>query len=134
MIYRVHKYPILTPLDSSNDTQLGLPSKDQYANIINANTGSHIHPDIIPYLDGLHHYDEICTALRCSPQELDEQLQGSSDNTTWRSSSTRVAISTAENNTDRYHGEYEQHQHNTDADEDFDVDDKVQWTVKFIYR
>ncbi|CDH51394.1 nitrogen permease regulator 2 [Lichtheimia corymbifera JMRC:FSU:9682] len=135
LIYRVHKYPILTPLDSSNDTQLGLPSKDQYATIINANTGSHIHPDIIPYLDGLHHYDEICTALRCSPQELDEQLQGTSDNATWRSSSTRVAVSTADNNTERYRGEYEQHQQNMDdADEDFDAYDKAQWTVKFIYR
>ncbi|KAI9268234.1 nitrogen permease regulator 2-domain-containing protein [Phascolomyces articulosus] len=53
LIYRVHKYPILTHVDT-------------------------IHPDIIPYLDGLHHYDEICTALKCSPQELDEQLQVSS--------------------------------------------------------
>ncbi|KAI9337637.1 nitrogen permease regulator 2 [Pilaira anomala] len=54
LIYRVHKYPILA--------------------IINKYTGATIHPDIIPYLDGKHHYDEICTDLECSPQELNEQL------------------------------------------------------------
>ena len=65
-------------MDSNEVIPLGLPDKSQYSKIININTGAAIHPDIIPYLDGLHHYDEICTALKCSPQELDEQLQATS--------------------------------------------------------
>ncbi|KAG2218575.1 hypothetical protein INT45_014164, partial [Circinella minor] len=78
LIYRVHKYPIITNVDSNEVIPLGLPDKSHYSKIININTGAPIHPDIIPYLDGLHHYDEICTALKCSPQELDEQLQATS--------------------------------------------------------
>ncbi|KAI7868865.1 nitrogen permease regulator 2 [Spinellus fusiger] len=58
LIYRIHKYPILI----------------NYAKIINLNTGTLLHPDILPFLNGRHHYDEICTELKCSPQELDEQL------------------------------------------------------------
>lgn len=74
LIYRVHKYPILTSI--TNETEVAqstcLPSNNEV--VINKNTGMPIYPDIIPYLDGKHHYDEICTALECSPQELDEQL------------------------------------------------------------
>ncbi|KAL1936768.1 hypothetical protein VTP01DRAFT_902 [Rhizomucor pusillus] len=71
LIYRVYKYPILTQL-------AGEPSPPP-KRIINVNTGTTIHPDIVPYLDGSHHYDEICTALKCSPQELDEQLGATPD-------------------------------------------------------
>ncbi|ORY90531.1 nitrogen permease regulator 2-domain-containing protein [Syncephalastrum racemosum] len=76
LIYRVHKYPILTHMSTSHEPQqaLILPTRAQYSKLININTGQTIHPDIIPYLDGCHHYDEICTALYCSPHELDEQL------------------------------------------------------------
>lgn len=70
LIYRVHKYPILTSTSESES----FPSRDQYHRVINKYTGSTIHSDIIPFLDGKHHYDEICTELECSPQELDEQL------------------------------------------------------------
>lgn len=73
LIYRVHKYPILTSTNES-ETQFSFPTKDQYDLVVNKYTGMPIHPEIIPYLDGKHHYDEICTALECSPQELDEQL------------------------------------------------------------
>lgn len=73
LIYRVHKYPILASTNES-ETQSNFPTKDQYHLVINKYTGATIHPDIIPYLDGKHHYDEICTDLECSPQELNEQL------------------------------------------------------------
>ncbi|KAI8090259.1 nitrogen permease regulator 2 [Gilbertella persicaria] len=75
LIYRVHKYPILTS-DTENEgtNQLDFPLPSQYHQVINKCTGQPIHPDIIPFLDGKHHYDEICTELECSPQELDEQL------------------------------------------------------------
>jgi hypothetical protein len=42
--------------------------------VTNQNTGNVILPQLLPFLDGHHHYDEICTELRCSPKELDEQL------------------------------------------------------------
>ncbi|KAG1223778.1 hypothetical protein G6F35_004447 [Rhizopus arrhizus] len=74
LIYRVHKYPILTTTNESEVAMLSLPSSASDEVIINKNTGMPIYPDIIPFLDGKHHYDEICTALECSPQELDEQL------------------------------------------------------------
>lgn len=75
LIYRVHKYPILTSTTNENDTQqIKFPTKQQYQRVVNKYTGVPIHPDIIPFLDGKHHYDEICTELECSPQELDEQL------------------------------------------------------------
>jgi hypothetical protein len=72
----VHKYPILTTTNESEVAMLSLPSSASDEVIINKNTGMPIYPDIIPFLDGKHHYDEICTALECSPQELDEQLLG----------------------------------------------------------
>jgi hypothetical protein len=78
LIYRVHKYPILTSNTSENES---FPLKHQYHRVINKSTGATIHPDIIPFLDGKHHYDEICTELECSPQELDEQL-GTTENET----------------------------------------------------
>lgn len=73
LIYRVHKYPILASTNES-ETQSSFPTKSQYHLVVNKYTGTPIHSDIIPYLDGKHHYDEICTDLECSPQELDEQL------------------------------------------------------------
>ncbi|KAI9260175.1 nitrogen permease regulator 2 [Sporodiniella umbellata] len=72
LIYRVHKYPILTQMAHENETVPFLPSASEI--VINRNTGMPIYPDILPFLDGKHHYDEICTSLECSPQELDEQL------------------------------------------------------------
>ncbi|RCH86317.1 chitin deacetylase, partial [Rhizopus stolonifer] len=72
LIYRVHKYPILTHMTHENEVVPFLPSASEI--VINKNTGMPIYPDIIPFLDGKHHYDEICTSLECSPQELDEQL------------------------------------------------------------
>jgi hypothetical protein len=44
------------------------------SNVINQNTGGPIDSQLLSFLDGNHHYDEICTELRCSPKELDEQL------------------------------------------------------------
>ncbi|KAG2176264.1 hypothetical protein INT43_005498 [Umbelopsis isabellina] len=70
LIYRVYKYPILFNLSTATAISPGnAPIK-----IIIQNTGNAIHPQLIPFLDGHHHYDEICTELRCSPKELDEQL------------------------------------------------------------
>jgi hypothetical protein len=57
-----------------NESQLSFPIPDQYHRVLNKYNGLVIHPDIIPFLDGRHHYDEICTQLECSPKELDEQL------------------------------------------------------------
>lgn len=74
LIYRVHKYPILTSTAPQENEQFNFPSKQQYHRVVNKYTGMPIHFDIIPFLDGKHHYDEICTELECSPQELDEQL------------------------------------------------------------
>ncbi|KAI8645679.1 nitrogen permease regulator 2 [Parasitella parasitica] len=74
LIYRVHKYPILTSTAPPENEQFNFPSKQQYHRVVNMYTGMPIHADIIPFLDGKHHYDEICTELECSPQELDEQL------------------------------------------------------------
>ncbi|KAI8884182.1 nitrogen permease regulator 2 [Backusella circina FSU 941] len=73
LIYRIHKYPILTNTDE-NESQLSFPIPDQYHRVLNKYSGLAIHTDIIPFLDGRHHYDEICTHLECSPKELDEQL------------------------------------------------------------
>ncbi|KAI9304058.1 nitrogen permease regulator 2 [Cunninghamella echinulata] len=72
LIYRVHKYPILVNSDYEN--RLSFPTVEEQQTLVNKNTGMGIHPDIFMYLDGQHHYDEICTSLKCSPQELDEQL------------------------------------------------------------
>lgn len=75
LIYRVHKYPILTCTTNDNENKpLSFPLENQYDHVVNKYTGVAIHPDIIPFLDGKHHYDEICTELECSPHELDEQL------------------------------------------------------------
>lgn len=81
-----------------------------------------IHPDIIPYLDGKHHYDEICTDLECSPQELNEQLgctqqqqqqfdEASADN-------SKHAVGTV------YEGMAEDKQN----------EGQPQWSVQFIFR
>lgn len=70
LIYRVYKYPMLVNLTKSATVSVEtLPS-----NAINQNTGGPIDSQLLPFLDGNHHYDEICTELRCSPKELDEQL------------------------------------------------------------
>ncbi|CAO3658023.1 unnamed protein product [Umbelopsis vinacea] len=70
LIYRVYKYPILINLTTSATiSATNLPTK-----VVNQNTGGGIHSQLLPFLDGHHHYDEICTELRCSPKELDEQL------------------------------------------------------------
>ncbi|KAI8138520.1 nitrogen permease regulator 2 [Fennellomyces sp. T-0311] len=145
LIYRVHKYPILTNVDAS-DAPLGLPPKSMHGKIINDNTGSPIHPDIIPYLDGLHHYDEICTALGCSPQELDEQLQTPSTGSS--SSFEHAVLKQAENkrlesvygNTTAYE-HLDVHQHSLPAQKSRLEDDDLalytnrnHWSVKFIYR
>ena len=141
----MHKYPILTNVDT-NDAPLGLPPKNMHSKIVNINTGSPIHPDIIPYLDGLHHYDEICTALGCSPQELDEQLQAS--NTGNSNSFESDLLKQAENKRlDGVYGNttaYEHlnvHQHSLPAQKSRLEDDDLvlftnrkHWSVKFIYR
>jgi hypothetical protein len=44
------------------------------SSVINQNTGMPIDTQLLPFLDGNHHYDEICTELMCSPKELNEQL------------------------------------------------------------
>jgi len=70
LIYRIYKYPILFNLNTASAISAGsMPS-----NVINQNTGNAIPPRLLAFLDGHHHYDEICTELRCSPKELDEQL------------------------------------------------------------
>ncbi|OAD74380.1 hypothetical protein PHYBLDRAFT_99189, partial [Phycomyces blakesleeanus NRRL 1555(-)] len=70
LIYRVHKYPILISLNPNDSFEPNSADKP-FSNIINLNTGTTIHSEIIPFLNGSHHYDEICTTLKCSPQELD---------------------------------------------------------------
>ncbi|ORX62070.1 nitrogen permease regulator 2 [Hesseltinella vesiculosa] len=72
LIYRVHKYPML--VHAQHQDQQRFPAPEQQPSLINGNTGLPIHPDLFPFLDGLHHYDEICTFLKCSPQELDDHL------------------------------------------------------------
>lgn len=75
LIYRVYKYPILINLTTSATiSATNLPTK-----VVNQNTGGGIHSQLLPFLDGHHHYDEICTELRCSPKELDEQLGYNAD-------------------------------------------------------
>lgn len=121
LIYRVHKYPILASTNES-ETQSSFPSKSQYHLVVNKYTGMAIHPDIIPYLDGKHHYDEICTDLECSPQELNEQLgctqqqqqqfdEASADN-------SKHAVGTV------YEGMAEDKQN----------EGQPQWSVQFIFR
>ncbi|KAG2236466.1 hypothetical protein INT48_003257 [Thamnidium elegans] len=113
LIYRVHKYPILASTNESETQSNNFPSKDQYHLIINKYTGATIHPDIIPYLDGKHHYDEICTNLECSPQELNEQLgcgQQQFDET------------------------QPKHTVNTVYEDDKQNEGQPQWCVQFIFR
>lgn len=126
LIYRVHKYPILTSTAPQDNEQFSFPSKQQYHRVVNKYTGMPIHPDIIPFLDGKHHYDEICTELECSPLELDEQLgcvQQLED-----SSSGTLANTDAEGN------------HIVDTLYEGAADDKQneeglsQWSVQFIFR
>ncbi|ORZ12259.1 nitrogen permease regulator 2 [Absidia repens] len=74
LIYRVHKYPILVNCHHQQENRLAFPTIEQQQTLINRNTGMGIHPDIFIFLDGQHHYDEICTQLKCSPQELDEHI------------------------------------------------------------
>ncbi|CAO3680857.1 unnamed protein product [Umbelopsis ramanniana] len=75
LIYRVYKYPMLVNLTTSATVSVEtLPS-----NTINQNTGGAIDSQLLSFLDGNHHYDEICTELRCSPKELDEQLGYTTD-------------------------------------------------------
>jgi hypothetical protein len=75
LIYRVYKYPMLVNLTTSASVSVEtLPS-----NAINQNTGGPIDSQLLSFLDGNHHYDEICTELRCSPKELDEQLGYTTD-------------------------------------------------------
>lgn len=103
LIYRVHKYPILTSTTTTENESF--PLKHQYHRVINKYTGSSIHPDIIPFLDGKHHYDEICTELECSPQELDEQLGCPQQQDTIESNETLN-----------------------------EAEDLAQWSVQFIFR
>ncbi|KAI8337709.1 nitrogen permease regulator 2 [Chlamydoabsidia padenii] len=75
LIYRVHKYPILINCHHhQQENRLTFPTLEQQHTLINRNTGMGIHPDVFIFLDGQHHYDEICTRLKCSSQELDEHL------------------------------------------------------------
>ncbi|KAG0168466.1 Nitrogen permease regulator 2 [Apophysomyces sp. BC1015] len=119
LIYRVHKYAVLT-LCNPNDAHPGTPSKKQYGKVINRNTGTTIHPDIIPFLDGRHHYDAICTELKCSPQELDEQL-GFQNNT--------FDLDAADHSVDYGHASEMSHKESRR-----DGDQQTQWYVRFIYR
>ncbi|KAI8066391.1 nitrogen permease regulator 2-domain-containing protein, partial [Gongronella butleri] len=73
LIYRVHKYPILVHGQAQNQQRMPSVSEQQQG-LINGNTGLSIHPDLFPFLDGQHHYDEICTFMKCAPQELDDHL------------------------------------------------------------
>ncbi|RUS23469.1 nitrogen permease regulator 2 [Endogone sp. FLAS-F59071] len=54
-LYRVHKYPILT--DAAPES-----------------VRKRIPEPLLPYLDGQHHYDEICTEFWYSAREMDEVL------------------------------------------------------------
>lgn len=121
LIYRVHKYPILASTHES-ETQSSFPCKSQYHLVVNEYTGMVIHPDIIPYLDGKHHYDEICTDLECSPQELDEQL-GYSSSQQQRHQQDEMDM--------------KQHAVNTVYEgmaEDKQNEGQPQWSVQFIFR
>ncbi|KAI8381589.1 nitrogen permease regulator 2 [Radiomyces spectabilis] len=128
LIYRVHKYPMLTNTSHSNDNNApSFPVRTQYSKIINLNTGTTIHPDIIPFLDGRHHYDEICTALKCSPQELDEQL-GFQNNTLNPASSASLIH---DRNYDHHPPEIH-HQGHDKVEQDHE--ENAQWCIRFIYR
>ncbi|OBZ85444.1 Nitrogen permease regulator 2 [Choanephora cucurbitarum] len=121
LIYRVHKYPILTTTTSGNESmsQLDFPLPHQYHRVLNKCTGQPIHPDIIPFLDGKHHYDEICTELECSVQELDEQL-GCMDNQEESSPQEEYEMTTV----------YERMTEDAQNEEAR----LPQWTVQFIFR
>ncbi|RUS35583.1 hypothetical protein BC938DRAFT_474808 [Jimgerdemannia flammicorona] len=54
-LYRVHKYPILT--DTAPES-----------------VRKRVPPLLLPFLDGQHHYDEICTKFGHSVREMDEVL------------------------------------------------------------
>ncbi|KAK4521804.1 Succinate dehydrogenase assembly factor 3 (SDH assembly factor 3) (SDHAF3) [Mucor velutinosus] len=123
LIYRVHKYPILTSTSQQENEPFRFPSKQQYHRVVNKYTGMSIHSDIIPFLDGKHHYDEICTELECSPQELDEQLgctqQMEDSNATTMNGNTDNIVETL------YEGMAEDKQNE---------DGLSQWSVEFIFR
>jgi hypothetical protein len=122
LIYRVHKYPILASTNEYETTSYLFPTRNQYHLVVNKYTGMAIHPDIIPYLDGKHHYDEICTDLECSPQELDEQLGCISQQRQFNESNTNA---TTINEVDTvYEG----------LVEDSNKEGQPQWNVQFIFR
>lgn len=118
LIYRVHKYPILTC--TTNDNENNFPLENQFDRVVNKYTGMAIHPDIIPFLDGKHHYDEICTELECSPHELDEQLGFVQP---FKDSSTHGENQPVET---LYEGVAEDSKQNEEG--------LPQWTVQFIFR
>lgn len=119
LIYRVHKYPILASTNESETHSGSFPSKSQYHLVVNKYTGMAIHPDIIPYLDGKHHYDEICTDLECSPQELNEQLGCTQQQQQQHDEvDTKHAVNTV----------YEA------MAEDKQNEGQPQWSVQFIFR
>jgi hypothetical protein len=137
LIYRVHKYPILASTNE-NETHLNFPTRNQYHLVVNRYTGQTIHPDIIPYLDGKHHYDEICTDLECSPQELDEQLgctqeqQSDEPQPNGNATNNEAAGGAADAVTSGnhpvgtlYEGIMEDNKQN---------EDQPQWNVQFIFR
>ncbi|KAI8373359.1 nitrogen permease regulator 2 [Blakeslea trispora] len=121
LIYRVHKYPILTSTTQRNDiaNPSDFPLPNQYHRVLNECTGQPIHPEIIPFLDGKHHYDEICTELECSVQELDEQL-GCMDNQEELSPQEEYEMTTV----------YERMTEDAQNEEAR----LPQWTVQFIFR
>lgn len=121
LIYRVHKYPILTCTTNDNET-LSFPLENQYDRVVNKYTGASIHPDIIPFLNGKHHYDEICTELECSPHELDEQL-GFVQPETIHHGEGHQPVETL------YEGVAEENTNNKQNE-----DGLPQWTVQFIFR
>lgn len=101
-ISRIHKYPIListtvspllkNPSNSSNNSSSattphpgGYPLSRQLGTSSSGNNGSNygalqldhlpsIHR-LVKYLNGRHHYDEICTLFGISAKEMDEVLK-----------------------------------------------------------
>lgn len=140
LIYRVHKYPILASTNE-NETHLIFPTRNQYQFVVNKYTGQSIHPDIIPYLDGKHHYDEICTDLECSPQELDEQLGCTQEHPFEETSPNQTAAggASAANNDMVQSTEAVSASHPVGTlyegiMEENNKQDQPQWNVQFIFR
>jgi hypothetical protein len=74
-IRRLHKYPIYSHWTESSSNRSGI-----LASSSSLSTGHVIgFSQVAKYLNGLHHYDQVCSLLGCSAKELDDILYNEPD-------------------------------------------------------